>query len=53
MDYDPESENSFCNFVGNKMNEMYKNMRIITTQQQFKKEWDSVYIPLIGQSTRI
>ncbi len=48
MDFDPENENSFCNFVGNKMNEMHKNMWIRMNGQQFKREWDDVYVPLIG-----
>jgi hypothetical protein len=46
MDFDMENENSFCNFVFDKMKEMYPNMRIITAR---KKEWESVYVPLIGQ----
>ena len=46
MDYDLEHENSFCNFVVEKINEMYPNMRIITRS---KREWESVYVPLIGQ----
>jgi hypothetical protein len=46
MDYDKENENSFCNFVAEKINEMYPNMRTITRS---KREWESVYVPLIGQ----
>ena len=46
MNYDLEHENSFCNFVVEKINEMYPNMRIITRS---KREWESVYVPLIGQ----
>jgi len=46
MDFDLENDNSFCNFVFLKMNEMYPNMRIITAK---RKEWESVYVPLIGQ----
>ncbi len=45
MDFDLENENSFCNFVFLKMNEMYPNMRIITAK---RKEWESVYVPLIS-----
>ena len=48
MDYDPENENSFCHFVGDKMNGMYKNMRIRIIGPQFKREWEDVYVPLIG-----
>ena len=48
MDYDPENENSFCHFVGDKMSVMYKNMRIRISGQQFKREWEDVYVPLIG-----
>jgi hypothetical protein len=48
MDYDPENENSFCHFVGKKMNGMYKNMRIRISGPQFKREWEDVYVPLIG-----
>ena len=46
MDFDLENNNSFCNFVFGKMNEMYPNMRIITAK---RREWESVYVPLIGQ----
>ena len=46
MDFDLENENSFCNFVFSKMNEMYPNMRNITAKI---REWESVYVPLIGQ----
>ena len=46
MDFDLENENSFCNFVFSKMNEMYPNMRNITAK---RREWESVYVPLIGQ----
>ncbi len=46
MDFDLENDNSFCNFVFRKMNEMYPNIRIITAK---RKEWESVYVPLIGQ----
>ncbi len=42
MDYDPENENSFSHFVGDKMNVMYKNMRIRMSGQQFKREWEDV-----------
>jgi hypothetical protein len=48
MDFDPENENSFSHFVGTKMNEMYKNLRIRMQGQQFKREWEDVYVPLIG-----
>ena len=48
MDYHPENENSCCHFVRNKMNEMYKNMRIRMSLQQFKREGEDVYLPLIG-----
>jgi hypothetical protein len=46
MDFDLENDNSFCNFVFLKMNEMYPNMRIITAK---RKECESVNVPLIGQ----
>ena len=48
MDYDPENESSFCFFVGNKMTEMYANMRIRTIGAQFESEWDRVYVPTIA-----
>jgi hypothetical protein len=48
MDYDPENENSFCHFVRDKMNVIYKNMRIRMSGPQFKREWEDVYVPLIG-----
>ena len=48
MEFDPENENSFCHFVGTKMNEMCKNLRIWMQGQQFKREWEDVYVPLIG-----
>ncbi len=41
-----ENDNGFCNLVFLKINEMYPNMRIITAT---RKEWESFYVPLIGQ----
>ena len=38
MDFDLENDNSYF--------KMYPNMRVITAK---KREWDSVYVPLIGQ----
>ena len=44
MDYDPENENSFCHFVGDKMNGMNKNMWIRISGPQFKREWEDVHV---------
>ncbi len=44
----PMTNGNLCHFVGDKMNVMYKNMRKKMSGQLFKREWEDVYVPVIG-----
>jgi hypothetical protein len=46
--YKPETDKSFCYFVGKNMAHTYKNMRIATAGLTFEDEWDKIYVPVIG-----
>ncbi len=48
QDYDPTNEKSLSYFVGRKMADTYRSMRIPTIGREFKDQWERVYVPVIG-----
>jgi hypothetical protein len=55
QDYDPMNKKSLLYFVGRKMADTYRSMRIPTIGREFKDQWERVYVPVIGlnyQNTR-
>ncbi len=48
QDYDPTYEKSLSYFVGRKMADTYRSMRIPTIGKEFEDQWERVYVPVIG-----
>jgi hypothetical protein len=48
QDYDPTNEKSLSYFVGRKMADTYRSMRIPTIGREFEDQWERVYVPVIG-----
>jgi hypothetical protein len=47
LDYKPSNKKSLSYFVGQKMADTYQNMRISTSEREFKDQWERVYVPVI------
>jgi hypothetical protein len=48
QDYDPKNKKSLSYFVGRKMADTYRSMRIPTIGREFEDWWERVYVPVIG-----
>jgi hypothetical protein len=48
QDYNPTNKKSTSNFVGRKMADTYRSMRIPTIGMEFEDQWERVYVPVIG-----
>jgi hypothetical protein len=48
QDYVPTNKKSLSYFVGRKMADTYRSMRIPTIGREFEDQWESVYVPVIG-----
>ncbi len=48
QDYDPTNKKSLSHFVGRKMADTYRSMRIPTIGREFEDQWERVYVPVIG-----
>ena len=48
QDYDPTNKKSLSYFVGRKMADTYRSMRIPTIGREFEDQWERVYVPVIG-----
>ncbi len=48
QDYNPTKEKSLSYFVGRKMADTYRSMRIPTIGREFEDQWERVYVPVIG-----
>ena len=48
QDYDPTNNKSLSYFVGRKMADTYRSMRIPTIGREFEDQWERVYVPVIG-----
>jgi hypothetical protein len=48
QDYNPTNKKSLSYFVGRKMADTYRSMRIPTIGREFEDQWERVYVPMIG-----
>jgi hypothetical protein len=48
QDYDPTNKKSLLYFVGRKMADTYRSMRIPMIGREFEDQWERVYVPVIG-----
>jgi hypothetical protein len=48
QDYNPMNKKSLSYFVGRKMADTYRSMRIPTIGREFEDQWERVYVPVIG-----
>jgi hypothetical protein len=48
QDYDPTNKKSLSYFVGRKMADTYRSMKIPTIGREFEDQWERVYVPVIG-----
>jgi hypothetical protein len=48
QDYDPTNKKSLSYFVGRKMADIYRSMRIPTIGREFEDQWERVYVLVIG-----
>jgi hypothetical protein len=48
QDYNPMNKKSMSYFVGRKMADTYRSMRIPTIGRKFEDQWEKVYVPVIG-----
>jgi hypothetical protein len=51
QDYNPRNKKSLSYFVGRKMADTYRCMRIPTIGREFEDQWERVYVPVIGLKT--
>jgi hypothetical protein len=47
-DYNPTNKKSLSYFVGRKITDTYRSMRIPTIGREFEDQWERVYVPVIG-----
>jgi hypothetical protein len=47
QDYKPSNKKSLSYFVGQKMADIYQNMRILTSGRKFKDQWERVHVLVI------
>jgi hypothetical protein len=47
QDYNPTNKKSLPYFVGRKMADTYRSMRILTIGREFEDQWERVYVPVI------
>ncbi len=48
QDYNPMNKKSLSHFVGRKMVDTYRSMRIPMIGREFEDQWERVYVPVIG-----
>ncbi len=48
QDYNPTNKKSSSYFVGRKMADTYRSMRIPTVGREFEDQWERVFVPVIG-----
>jgi hypothetical protein len=48
QDYNPTNKKSLSYFVGRKMADTYRSMRIPMIGKEFEDQWERVYVPVIG-----
>jgi hypothetical protein len=48
QDYDPTNKKSLSYFVGRKVADTYRSMRIPMIGREFEDQWERVYVPVIG-----
>jgi hypothetical protein len=48
QDYNPTNKKSLSYFVGRKMADTYRSMRIPMIGREFEDQWEMVYVPVIG-----
>jgi hypothetical protein len=48
QDYDPTNKKILSYFVGRKMDDTYRSMRIPTIGREFEDQWERVYVLVIG-----
>jgi hypothetical protein len=48
QDYNPTNKKSLSYFVGRKMADTYRSMRISMIEREFEDQWERVYVPVVG-----
>jgi hypothetical protein len=48
QDYNPTNKKSLSYYVGRKMADTYRSMRIPMIGREFEDQWERVYVPVIG-----
>jgi hypothetical protein len=48
QDYNPTNKKSLPYFVGRKMADTYRSMRIQTMGREFEDQWERVFVPVFG-----
>ena len=47
QNYKPNNDKSLSYFVGRKLSETYRHMRIVTSGSDFEDQWNRIYVPVI------